>query len=202
MATWSRKPSTGTHTSFGDFPIPIFGLSSDFCSQLLPLRGCAVIFLCHVQSAFGVLALCSHFSNHSGIWFLTSFHDRQWSSLRFSVPSSLLQPSHTSSGLTNHCRRIFSAPILLPQPVSSSHDGACLSTLRWASFAAWLGLAPATAPSFNSSHSWLAAQSLPPDHPGFLQKHLFHVPASTGSDNKRKNLVRDMKEKERMRRAL
>ena len=58
------------------------------------LQGCAVIPLCHFQSFFDVLALCSHLRNFSGIWLLVSFQHRQWYNLCFSVPFSLLHPRH------------------------------------------------------------------------------------------------------------
>ena len=80
----------------------------------------------------------------------------------------------TSSRPTNQCRTILSAPILLPQPVSSSHVGACLSTLRWSFFAAQVGLAPATlCPSTLHTHAVLPISSA--DHPGSLHEHFVHV---------------------------
>ena len=75
----------------------------------------------------------------------------------------------TSFPLTNQERAIFSAPILLPQPGSSLHFGACLSTKK-------LGSAPATLlPSFNLLTLVLCCPLLPVDHPGFFQKRLLHV---------------------------
>ena len=51
-----------------------------------------------------------------------------------------------------NCRTIFFLHFL-PRPASSSDSGACPSTLRWFSFAGWLGLAIRT-PSFKCSHSY------------------------------------------------
>ena len=66
MATWSRKPWTG---------MPQFLCFSDSHLRTVGwffLRGCDVIPLCHFESCFEVLALCSHLPSFSGIWFLTS----------------------------------------------------------------------------------------------------------------------------------
>ena len=71
---------------------------------------------------------------------------------------------------TNQCGIIFSAPILLPRPTSSSHVGASLTTLRWSVFAAKLGKAPATLlllaphtrawlPISSNRSSWLASEA-------------------------------------------
>ena len=60
----------------------------------------------------------------------------QWYNPCFSMPSSLLQPRHFFSSDRPMSVLSFSAPIPLPRPVSSSHVGACLSTLQRSSFVA------------------------------------------------------------------
>ena len=121
--------------------------------QLSP-RGCDVTPLCHFKSFFDVLAFCSHFPSPSGIWFLTSLHEAMVQIVLlcafFFVPASTPFSS-------DQCHTIFSAPNLLPRPVSSSHYGALFvhtSCVVLRSIA-WIGSTHAL--SFNSSNSCFPA---------------------------------------------
>ena len=79
--------------------------------------------------------------------------------------SPCLRPCYslnTSFRLTNQCRTLFSAPNLLRRPASSSHVGACLSTVRWSFFTASPELAPANLlPQQASSSHFNACLSTP-----------------------------------------
>ena len=113
VATWFLKPCTGV-------PQLLWLSDSNFRADkwllllLLSLRGCDVIPLCHFKSSFDVFALCS---------LLTSSN---MGSHTMCASLCLLRCYilDTSFHLTKQCRTIFSAPILLPQPASSSHFGA------------------------------------------------------------------------------
>ena len=113
-----------------------------------------MIPLCHFQTLlrhFSPLH-CSHFPNPFWVVVSDFHHDGQRYSLRL-----CLKPCHgldTSVRPTTQCRTFFSA-----QPSSTTSllitVGACLSTMRWRSFAAWPELAPKLHPSTpqaSSSH--------------------------------------------------
>ena len=119
--------------------------------------------LCHFQLSFDVFALCSHFSNPSGIWFLTSLHDGQWYSLWLSVPSSLLQPPRLLS--SDHRKSFIVFCTHPPSTTSFLPTLRCLSVHDSCVFLrsiSWIG--SSQTPSFNSSHSCLAA-GRPPSCP-------------------------------------
>ena len=117
------------------FQTPTFGIVSGTSTQRMR---------CDAASPFPILLpSLFHCPRLSGIWFLPSFHDGQWCSLCFSVTSSKKKKNSTLLfARPPNVVQSFSAPILLPRPVFSSHCGACLSTIRWYSFAVWPGLAP------------------------------------------------------------
>ena len=101
---------------------------------MIPLR--------HVQSSFEVLVLCSHFSNPSGIWLLTSLFDGQW---YFPVLPCTLFPvfcHDTSSRPTNQCpttNLVFTHP---PSTTSFHSTLRCLSvhaSLVFPRNSAWIG---------------------------------------------------------------
>ena len=121
--------------TFCVFRIPTLALSNGF-SYLPSHRGYDVIPLCHCQSFFEVLLLCSHFSKSSEIWFLTSFQRAQWYNLCFSVPVSFF----TSSTL------LFVWPNIVVQSFLHQHH-ASLVFLR---SIAWTG--SSHNPSFSSAH--------------------------------------------------
>ena len=124
MVTWFRKPSTGILQllCFSDSH-----LLTDKWSFLhrLPLRGYDVTPLCHVQPPFDMFALSSPCPFGYGSSPPATLDGGTtcdcWLHLR-SNPDTPFRP-------TNQCRTIFSAPILLPRPASTSHCGAYLSML-------------------------------------------------------------------------
>ena len=133
-----------------------------------------MIPLCHFQSSFEVLALCSHFTNSSGIWFLTSFHDGQWysllllrafvlvadSTLLFIRPTNVEESFlHPSSSHDQFPRRI--SVLISPRLVALSSQRS-LDSFQSLSLFKLLTLV-------------LRCPFLPVDHPGLLQKHLFYV---------------------------
>ena len=92
----------------------------------------------------------------------------KWYSRCFSKPSSLLQPRHffSSDQLMSH--NLFGTHP--PSTTSFLHCGACLPTIRWSFFAAWLGLVPAALflstphtrawlPISSTGSSWLVSEA-------------------------------------------
>ena len=69
--------------------------------------------------------------------------------------------------LTNQCRRVSSAPSLLPEPICWQRFDAFHSNLLW--------ISSAPQPGLNFSCSCFFCPLLPVDEPGPLQKHLLHV---------------------------
>ena len=59
--------------------------------------------------------------------------------------------------LTNQCRRVFSAPGLLPEPTSLRHDDACQSTSLFVLLRSNASADSSQIPSLNSSYSCFAA---------------------------------------------
>ena len=125
------------------------------------------MLLCHSQFSFDVFALCSHFTEPSWIWFLTSFRNGQWYAqpvfLRafFSVAAStilLVRP-------TNFVHSVL-------RPTALSRCGAYLSTILWTSQHGLDWLQP------NSFLQFFAlvfgCPLLQIDHPGLFQQHLLH----------------------------
>ena len=101
-------------------------------------------------------ALCCHYPKPSTIWFLTSLRDGLWHSLRFSVPSPLSQSRHVLSSDQPILHVLFST-----HPPSTT---SFLITLWFLFFHTSLvssrsqdRISPSHIPSFNSSHSCLAA---------------------------------------------
>ena len=88
--------------------------------QLLPLRRCDVKPLCHFQSSFVVLALCSHFTSASGIWFMTSLHDP----LLLGCPSLPIESWLVSEASSSHpAGRPPSCPPSCPPPPAPQTAG-------------------------------------------------------------------------------
>ena len=104
-----------------------------------------MIPLCHFRMFFDVLAFAPMCPNFLGSGFGPPSNTGS-DTIRASPCLLPCRSLDTSFRLTNQCRTIFSAPILLTRPTSSSHFGACLSTLHlfFFFFAAQLGLAPVT----------------------------------------------------------
>ena len=110
----------------------------------------------HVQSSFDVCALRSHVPSPC-----SAFSPRRTHGTTGASPCPLPCYSlHTFLRPTKHCHRVLSAPILLPQPVFSSHSGR-LSVHTSLVFLCSCALCGSihTAP-YNSSHSCLAGSYL------------------------------------------
>ena len=132
-----------------------------------------MIPLCHVQSSFEVSALCFHFPEPAGIWFLTSFRDGQWYSLCFSVPP-LLQPLHLFSPDHPTSHNLFCT--------HSPSTPSFLVTFRCFLCSRFVGLSSTHSLDWLQPHSFfqllthvLCCPSLPIDHLGLFRKYLLHV---------------------------
>ena len=130
-----------------------------------------VIPLCHFQSFFDVLALCSDVLNFSGIWLRISFQHGHWYNLCFSVPFSLLQPRHFFSS-----DQPMSYNLLCTQPPSTTsfRITVCVhSSVTFLHSTAWIG--SRQTPSFNSSQFVLGCPLSPIYRSGLFQKHFIYI---------------------------
>ena len=122
VATWPLNPSPGR-------PQLVCFSDSHFQTEMAPCsidsgEG-ATIPLCHFHSFFDVLAFL--FPLPAGLWDLAPDFIPTWKMVESVLFCNILfMTKHgICSHLTNQCRKVFSAPSLLPKTASSRHDDAC-----------------------------------------------------------------------------
>ena len=136
---------------------------------------CDLIPSCRFQPSFDVLALCSHFPSHSGIWFPTSLRDGEWYNLCLSVCSSLSQPLHFFSSDQPMSHNLFYTHP--PSTTTFLFTCRCLSvhaSLVFLRSTAWIG--SIHTPSVSSSRSCFVHHFFHwTNQPCLFQKHLLNV---------------------------